>query len=43
MLFRSLDDEDMQEINSLDLGYSEIIDHTDPLTVRILNTYHIHE
>lgn len=39
----TLDNEDMQEIDSLDLGYSEIIDHTDPLTVRILNTYHIHE
>lgn len=39
----ALDDEDMQEIDSLDLGYSEIIEHTDPLTVRILNTYHIQE
>lgn len=38
-----LDEQDMQEIDSLDLSYSEIIDHSDPLTVRILNTYHIHE
>lgn len=38
-----LDQEDFQAINALDLGYSEIIDHSDPLTVRILNTYRIHE
>lgn len=35
--------EDMEMISKKDMGYSEIIDHRDPQTVRGLNSYKIHE
>lgn len=37
-----LDDEDKEKIRAMDLGYSEIIDHTNPSTVRMLNNWTIH-
>lgn len=39
----SLSDEDMAAISSLDLGHSEIIDHSAAETAKWLNGWHIHE
>ena len=38
-----LSDEDMQAINGLDLGHSEIIDHSAADTAKFLNGWKIHE
>lgn len=38
-----LDEEDIQMIVTMDLGYSEIIDHQCYATAKLLNTYKIHE
>ena len=39
----SLSDEDMAAINKLDLGHSEIIDHTSAETAKFLNSWKIHD
>lgn len=39
----SLDEQDVQKIKSMDLGYSEIIDHSCHKTAKWLSTYKIHE
>lgn len=39
----TLSDEDMAFINSLDLGHSEIIDHSSPETAKMLNGLKIHD
>lgn len=39
----SLSDEDMQEIATLDLGKSEIVNHYDPKFVRMLHSMKIHD
>ena len=38
-----LDDEDMDAIARLDLGHSEIIDHSTPQTAQFLNGWKIHD
>ena len=38
-----LSDEDMSEIAKLDIGHSEIVDHSDPGFVRMLHSMKIHE
>lgn len=38
-----LSDEDMAEIAKLDIGHSEIVDHSDPKFVRMLHQMKIHE
>lgn len=38
-----LDDEDMKKIESLDIGHSEIIDHFNPETPKMLNNFKIHD
>lgn len=37
-----LTDEDMQEIAKLDIGHSEIVDHSDPGFVKMLHSMKIH-
>ena len=39
----SLSDEDMAEISKLDIGHSEIIDHSSAETAKWLNGWHIHD
>ena len=39
----SLSDEDMSEIEKLDIGHSEIIDHSSADTAKWLNGWHIHD
>ena len=39
----SLSDEDMAEIAKLDLGHSEIVDHSDPAFIRMLSERKIHD
>ena len=41
--FFSLSDEDMREIAKLDLGHSEIVDHSDPGFVKMLHGMKIHD
>lgn len=38
----TLSDEDMAEISKLDIGHSEIVDHTDPAFIRMLSGMKIH-
>lgn len=38
-----LDKEDKKQIEQLDLGYSEIIDHQNYMTAKWLNKYKIHD
>ena len=38
-----LSDEDMAEIAKLDIGHSEIVDHSDPKFVQMLHQMKIHE
>lgn len=38
----SLSDEDMKEIAKLDLGKSEIVDHSDPAFVKMVSGMKIH-
>ena len=38
-----LDQEDKKQIEALDFGYSELIDHANPMTVQCLNRFTIHE
>ena len=38
-----LSDEDMEEIAKLDIGHSEIVDHSDPGFVKMLHSMKIHE
>ena len=38
-----LSDEDMAEITKMDLGHSEIVDHSDPGFVKMLHTMKIHD
>ena len=38
-----LSDEDMAEIEKMDLGHSEIVDHSDPGFVKMLHTMKIHD
>lgn len=38
-----LSDEDMAEIAKLDIGHSEIVDHSDPAFVKMLHSLKIHE
>ena len=37
----TLSDEDMQKIAALDLGHSEIVDHSDPAFVKMINGFKI--
>lgn len=37
-----LSDEDMAEISALDIGHSEIVDHSDPAFIRMISTMRIH-
>ena len=37
----TLSDEDMQKIAALDLGHSEIVDHSDPAFVKMINSFKI--
>lgn len=39
----NLSDEDMQKIDELDLGHSEIIDHFAASTAKFLSSFHIHD
>lgn len=39
----TLSDEDMEAISGLDLGHSEIIDHSSAETARWLNGWKIHD
>lgn len=39
----ALSDEDMKEITKLDMGHSEIVDHSDPGFVKMLHTMKIHD
>ena len=39
----ALSDDDMQRIAQLDLGHSEIVDHSDPAFVKMLHNLKIHE
>ena len=38
-----LSDEDMTEIAKLDIGHSEIVDHSDPAFVKMLHSLRVHE
>lgn len=38
-----LSDEDMAEIAKLDIGHSEIVDHSDPAFVKMLHSLRVHE
>lgn len=38
-----LSDEDMAEIAKLDIGHSEIVDHSDPALVKMLHSLKVHE
>ncbi|NHM16628.1 aldo/keto reductase [Eggerthellaceae bacterium zg-887] len=38
-----LTDEDMEAVEALDLGHSEIIDHSDPSTAKFLSSFNIHD
>ena len=38
-----LSDEDMAEIAKLDIGHSEIVDHSDPKFVQMLHSMKIHD
>ena len=38
-----LSDEDMAEIAKLDIGQSEIVDHSDPAFVKMLHSLKVHE
>lgn len=38
----SLDEEDMEEMSSLDLGHSEIVNHCDPNFVKMVGSWKIH-
>lgn len=35
--------EDMEKIKTMDIGHSEIIDHTDPALIKMLHGYKVHE
>ena len=35
--------EDMEKIKTMDIGHSEIIDHTDPALIKSLHAYKVHE
>ena len=39
----ALSDEDMTEISKLDIGHSEIVDHSDPKFVQMLHQVNVHE
>ena len=39
----ALSDEDMKEIAKLDMGHSEMVDHSDPGFVKMLHTMKIHD
>ena len=39
----ALTDEDMAEISKLDIGHSEIVDHSDPAFIRMISGLKIHE
>ena len=39
----ALTDEEMAEIDALDLGHSEIVDHNDPAFIRMLHSLKVHE
>lgn len=39
----SLDGDDMKKIAALDIGHSEIVDHSDPAFVKMINNWKIHE
>lgn len=39
----SLSEEDMEEISKLDIGHSEIVDHSDPAFIKMLCTRKIHD
>ena len=39
----ALTDEEMAEIEALDLGHSEIVDHNDPAFIRMLHNLKVHE
>lgn len=39
----SLDGDDMKKIAALDIGHSEIVNHSDPAFVKMINTWKIHE
>lgn len=39
----ALDDDDMNKIRGLDIGHSEIVNHSDPAFVKMINTWKIHE
>lgn len=39
----ALSEADMAEIRKLDLGHSEIVDHSDPAFVRMLHSYRVHD
>lgn len=38
-----LSDEDMKEIAGLDVGHSEIVDHSDPGFIKLLHSMKIHD
>ena len=38
-----LSSEDMEKIKTMDIGHSEIIDHTDPALIKSLHAYKVHE
>ena len=39
----ALSDEDMAQIAQMDIGHSEIVDHSDPGFVKMLHSMKIHE
>ena len=39
----TLSDEDMAEIAAMDIGHSEIVDHSDPKSVQMLHQLKVHE
>lgn len=39
----TLDGDDMKKIAALDIGHSEIVNHSDPAFVKMINTWKIHE
>lgn len=39
----TLSDDDMKEISALDLGRSEIVDHSDPAFVKMLHSLKVHD
>ena len=39
----ALSDDDMAEIAKLDIGHSEIVDHSDPAFIKMLSTRKIHD